>query len=101
MIILIIKGSIRPLKKTKNKRMKKILNYSIGFILSLAVASCESGLSDLNVNKTNPSSLDPALLLNQGIINTSFPVKSLVFDVGIVQQMVSPNGGVLAGANFN
>jgi len=101
MIILIIKGSIRPLKKTKNKRMKKILNYSIGFLLSLAMASCESGLSDLNVNKTNPSSLDPALLLNQGIINTSFPVKSLVFDVGIVQQMVSPNGGVLAGANFN
>jgi hypothetical protein len=39
--------------------------------------------------------------LNQAVINTSFPVKSLVFDIGIVQQMVTPNGGVLAGANFN
>lgn len=64
-------------------------------------ASCEKGLSDLNINGTNPTSLDPALLLNQAIINTSFPVKSLVFDIGIVQQMISPNGGVVAGANFN
>jgi hypothetical protein len=39
--------------------------------------------------------------LNNAVINTSFPVKSLVFELGIVQQMVTPNGGVLAGANFN
>lgn len=70
-------------------------------IIILFFASCEKGLSDLNVNGTNSTSLDPALLLNQAIINTSFPVKSLVFDVGIVQQIISPNGGVVAGANFN
>lgn len=77
--------------------MKKIFLVIILFCF----ASCEKGLSDLNVNETNSTSLDPALLLNQAIINTSYPVKSLVFDVGVVQQMVSPNGGVLAGANFN
>lgn len=77
--------------------MKKIFLVIILFFF----ASCEKGLSDLNVNNTNSTSLDPALLLNQAIINTSFPVKSLVFDVGVVQQMISPNGGVLAGANFN
>ncbi len=81
--------------------MKKILNYSLFGVIMLVMTGCDKGLSDLNVNKTNPISLDPALLLNQAIINTSFPVKSLVFDIGIVQQMVSPNGGVLAGANFN
>ncbi|WP_276482495.1 SusD/RagB family nutrient-binding outer membrane lipoprotein [Paraflavitalea pollutisoli] len=81
--------------------MNKLLNYSIAFSLLLTTVACEKGLSDLNVNKTSPTSLDPALLLNQAIINTSFPVKSLVFDVGIVQQMVTPNGGVLAGANYN
>jgi hypothetical protein len=81
--------------------MKKIAHYiTLVFLLSFS-ASCDKGLSDLNVNETNPTSLDPAILLNQAIINTSFPVKSLVFDVGIVQQMVTPNGGVLAGANFN
>lgn len=81
--------------------MKKIAYYiSIIFLLT-ATASCEKNLAKLNVNETNSTTLDPALLLNQAIINTSFPVKSLVFDVGIVQHMVTPNGGVLAGANFN
>lgn len=78
--------------------MKKIF---LPVIILFFFVSCDKGLSDLNVNETNSTSLDPVLLLNQAIINTSFPVKSLVFDVGVVQQMVSPNGGVLAGANFN
>jgi hypothetical protein len=81
--------------------MKKIFQYSLPVMFLLAMVSCEKGLSDLNVNKTSPIALDPALLLNQAVINTSFPVKSMVFDLGIVQQLVTPNGGVLAGANFN
>jgi len=79
--------------------MRKIVTIILFFAIGLA--GCEKGLSDLNVNTTSPTSLDPVLLLNQAVINTSFPVKSLVFDIGIVQQMVTPNGGVLAGANFN
>jgi hypothetical protein len=81
--------------------MKKIANYILTISLLYFTSACEKNLSKLNVNETNSTTLDPALLLNQGIINTSFPVKSLVFDIGIVQQMVTPNGGVLAGANFN
>jgi hypothetical protein len=81
--------------------MKKIAHYISLIVLVLFTASCEKKLGELNVNETNPTSLDPAILLNQAIINTSFPVKSLVFDMGIVQQMITPNGGVLAGANFN
>jgi hypothetical protein len=81
--------------------MKKIAIYSLFISSLLTTASCDKGLSDLNVNKTSPTGLDPSLMLNQAIINTSFPAKSLVFDIGIVQQMISPNGGVLAGANFN
>src|SRR5438132_1257394 len=77
--------------------MKKIAYI----LLFFALTGCDKGLPDLNVNRTSPTSLDPALLLNQAVINTSFPVKTLVFDIGIVQQMVTPNGGVLAGANFN
>ena len=81
--------------------MKKIFSYSLLAVLLLFTASCEKGLEALNKNKTSPTSIDPALLLNNAVINTSFPVKSLVYDIGIVQQMVTPNGGVLAGANFN
>jgi len=81
--------------------MKKILNYILPAVFLLSVVSCDKGLEELNENQTSPTTLDPALLLNNAIINTSFPVRSLIFDIGIVQQMVTPNGGVLAGANFN
>ena len=81
--------------------MKKIFNYSLSGCFISVCSFCDKGLEDLNKNKTSPTSVDPAFLLNNAVINSSFPVKSLVFDIGIVQQMVSPNGGVLAGANFN
>src|SRR6476620_3132310 len=83
--------------------MKKIFNYSLLalFLLAVAAGSCTKGLEDINKNKVNPTSLDAALLLNNAIINTSYPTKTVVFDMGIVQQLVTPNGGVLAGANFN
>ena len=81
--------------------MKKIVNYSLLIALMLFAASCEKGLEGLNKNKTSPTSVDPALLLNNAVFNVSFPTRSVLFDIGIVQQMVTPNGGVLAGANFN
>jgi hypothetical protein len=81
--------------------MKKILNYSLLVVSLLFAVSCDKGLEGLNKNQTSPTSVDPALLLNNAVITASFPVKTLVFDIGIVQQMISPNGGVLAGANFN
>lgn len=81
--------------------MKKILSYSLLVLLLASGASCEKGLEDLNKNKTSPTAVDPALLLNNAVISTSFPTKAVIYDMGVVQQMVSPNGGVLAGANFN
>jgi hypothetical protein len=81
--------------------MKHIIKFSIAAVLLFTVSSCDKGLSDLNKNKVSPTTLEPALLLNQAVISSSHPWKTLVFDMGIVQQMVSPNGGVLAGANFN
>jgi Starch-binding associating with outer membrane len=81
--------------------MKKIINYSLLLGLVLLGTSCDKGLEDLNKNKTSPTSIDPALLLNNAVINSSFAARTVIFDIGIVQQMVTPNGGVLAGANFN
>ena len=81
--------------------MKKIVNYSLLIALLLFAASCEKGLEGLNKNKTSATSVDAALLLNNAIINVSFPTRSVLFDMGIVQQIITPNGGVLAGANFN
>ena len=81
--------------------MKKILSYLFVLSTALTISSCDKGLEELNVNTTLPTAVDPAFLLNNAIINSSMPVKTLVFDLGVVQQMISPNGGVLAGANFN
>ena len=81
--------------------MKKILNYILPAILLMSAVSCDKGFEELNTNRVNPTSVDPAALLNNAIINLSYPTRSVIFDMGIVQQLVSPNGGVLAGANFN
>jgi hypothetical protein len=79
--------------------MKKIIAYCL--LVTLIGFSCTKKLEDINVNHVNPTSLDPALLLNNAIINMSFPTKTVVYEMSIVQQMVTPNGGVLAGGNFN
>lgn len=81
--------------------MKKVFNYSLLLAFLIGAVSCEKGLEDLNKNRTSPTSVDPALLLNNAVINASFPTKTIVYDMGVVQQLVTPNGGVLAGANFN
>lgn len=81
--------------------MTKILKYSLVAGLLLFASSCDKGLEKINKNQTDPTAIDPVLLLNNAIINSSFTTPTLIYDIGIVQQMVSPNGGVLAGANFN
>jgi hypothetical protein len=80
--------------------MKKIINYCLPLILTAAV-SCTKKLEEINVNRVSPTSLDPILLLNNAIINTSFPTRTVIYEMAIMQQIVTPNGGVLAGGNFN
>ncbi len=72
----------------------------LAFLL-LSITSCDKGLDEVNTNTTQPTSLDPVLLFDNAIVNTSFSGRTVTYDIGIVQQMVTPNGGVLAGANFN
>ncbi len=73
----------------------------ISFLLCFLASSCDKGFDELNVNKTAPTSLNPAFTLNNATVNLSFPTGTVLYEMGIVQQMVSPNSGVLAGANFN
>lgn len=81
--------------------MKKIFLYSLLITSIFAAPSCDKGLSNLNENKVDPTTLDPLFQLNNAIVNVSLPTSAVIYDMTIVQQMVSPNGGVLAGANFN
>lgn len=79
--------------------MKKI--YSICFlaILLIMITSCDKDFDEINTSKTSATSVDPAFILNNAVISSS--IVTLVFEIGIVQQIISPNSGVLTGANYN
>ena len=81
--------------------MKKIFNIISLALVMIAIASCDSGFEELNTSKTASSSLDPSLILNNAIINSSPDDSQLNFELAIVQQLTSPNTGVLEGGNFN
>lgn len=84
-----------------NLPMKKIHVILPLLALTVGVSSCDKGFDELNVNPTAVTTLNPIFTFNNAIINTTFPGSTLVFEHAIVQQMFSPNSGVLAGGNFN
>ena len=69
--------------------------------LLMLTLACDDGFDDLNTNEVDPTVVDPVFQLNNAIIEMSFPNTTLVYDLGIVQQITTPNSGVLTGANFN
>lgn len=81
--------------------MKKLsLTLSL-FVLLAWMSACDKGFDQLNINPTAALTLNPLFTFNNAMLNTSFPGSTLVFEHPIVQQMFSPNSGVLAGGNFN
>jgi hypothetical protein len=81
--------------------MKNRYNIFAFALVLTFISSCDEGFDELNTNKTGAIALDPAFVLNGATINSSFPAGILQYDLGIVQQVITPNSGVLAGANFN
>ncbi|WP_228238551.1 SusD/RagB family nutrient-binding outer membrane lipoprotein [Allomuricauda sp. M10] len=64
---------------------------------------CEKDFDEINTNSVDPTSesVDPTFLLNNAIIGLSFSNGQVIYDMGIVQQIVTPNSGILTGANYN
>ncbi|HEU5147677.1 MAG TPA: SusD/RagB family nutrient-binding outer membrane lipoprotein, partial [Chryseosolibacter sp.] len=81
--------------------MKNILKLTFVLGVLIAVTSCDKDFDEINTSQTAATAIDPVFQLNNAVINTSFPGSSLVYEVGIVQQIISPNSGVLTGANYN
>ena len=81
--------------------MKKIHIIWTLFIALVLTTGCENGFDQLNTNPNSPTTLNPIFTFNNALVNTTFPAEVLVFESAIVQQVFSPNGTVLAGANFN
>jgi len=80
--------------------MKKTFNLYTLALLLIFVTSCDNGFDELNTSKTGAIALDPALVLNNAIINSS-PTSSLNYEIAIVQQVFSSNSGLLVGGNYN
>jgi len=80
--------------------MRKIVKLPL-LICLLFTVSCDKGLDDLNRNVTSPTAINPVFQLNTAVLNVSFPAATIMYEAGIVQQMVTPNSGVLTGANYN
>lgn len=81
--------------------MKKIFSTTVFATVLAILSSCDSGFEELNTSKTGATDLDPALILNNAIISSSPNAGQLNYELAIVQQMISPNTGVLEGGNFN
>ena len=81
--------------------MKKRFHYIFLAFTLLTVVACDEGFDDLNINQTAATSINPVFALNNAVISASFVAGTVQNEIGIVQQMVSPNSGVLTGANFN
>lgn len=81
--------------------MKKTYNYLAILMLFILTSSCDEGFDELNTNKVRATTLDPIIQLNAATLGLAYPTATLIYEVGIVQQVISPNSGVLTGANYN
>ena len=85
------------------------LKIYIGSLLTIALlllGSCEQGFDELNTDKVNPTTLDPGIVMNKGILDVTYrdggsTLQMLSYNFGIVQQIITPYGSSLAGANYN
>lgn len=86
--------------------MKNMINkvYKKGLVLMLlmiSVSACDKGFEEVNTNPIQPSNMNPAYLFSQAQLSTGFPSHTINYEMAIVQQIMSPFAGVLAGGNIN
>lgn len=82
--------------------MKKIFSLLVLLAMLGLGTACDQNFDELNTNKVNPTTIDPAFQLNNAVLNLAYPsLGTLIYEMGIVQQIISPNSGVLTGANYN
>ncbi|MGI8638291.1 MAG: hypothetical protein ACR2KZ_23100, partial [Segetibacter sp.] len=54
--------------------MRNIKLYIIGMLAAVSLlSSCDKGFDELNINKVDPTTLDPQFIMNRAIIETTYP----------------------------
>ena len=74
--------------------------FTLGVLL-VGASSCERGFDELNTNPNSPTALNPIFTFNNALVSSTFSTDVMVFEAAIVQQVITPNGSSLEGANFN
>ncbi len=75
--------------------------WYLALVVLLLCSSCDENFDELNTNQVLPTSINPIFQLNNAILSSGFGGNTLIYEMGIVQQIVSPNSGVITGANYN
>ena len=75
----------------------------IAFSLIMVNTGCENNFEELNTNDLAINDLDPVPLLNHATWRSSphFSRHTMIYEMAIVQQMVTPFGTSLTGGNYN
>ena len=79
--------------------MKKLIYYTLITLSVRVFAACDAGFDELNTDKTRATAVDPAFLLNNAVLGLRY--NGIVYEIGVVQQIIAPFSGVLTGANYN
>lgn len=81
--------------------MKKIYQLALLSLSLFFATACDNGFDELNQSKTGATSVDPIAVFNNAVINSSPASQTLMYELACVQQVISPNSGVLVGGNYN
>ena len=84
------------------KKTNIYLRIIIAFAVIFSISGCEKGLTDMNINKVDPTAMNPYLQMNSAIIGCWTNTQSWpVWHYAIVQQILTPTGTSVQGANYN
>ena len=79
--------------------MKKIFLLPFVIAVLLSTVSCDKDFEEINKNPILPTELDPVYLFSSA--QQASPVPTYHYQGEIVQQVITPYGGVVEGGNRN
>lgn len=79
--------------------MKRIYVFPVLFLLLIGVSSCDKDFEKINTNPILASSLDPVYQFSSAQVASV--IQTVHYQGEIVQQIITPFGGVLEGGNRN
>lgn len=69
--------------------------------LMVSLSACDQDFEEVNTNPIQPTSINPAYLFSNAQLSSGFTSHTINYDMAIVQQIMNPFAGVLAGGNVN